>query len=90
MPRADSPYELPRERAVPIGDGAGDHLMGMVLPSLPLRSSPGRFVDVASLPGITVVYVYPRIGRPDQDRLKGGMTSQALGLDAAIVCVSGH
>jgi peroxiredoxin len=33
----------------------------------PLPSTAGRLVDVARLPGTTVVYCYPRTGRPDQD-----------------------
>jgi peroxiredoxin len=67
MPRSDNLYELPRDLPVPVDDGACDHLTGMVVPSVPLRSTAGRFVDVASLAGTTVVYVYPRTGRPDQD-----------------------
>jgi peroxiredoxin len=38
-----------------------------VLPAVALPSTAGRLVDVAGLPGRTVVYVYPRTGRPDQD-----------------------
>ena len=67
MPRSDNLYNLPGDLPVPVDDGACDHLTGMVLPSLPLRSTTGRFVDVASLRGTTVVYVYPRTGRPDQE-----------------------
>jgi peroxiredoxin len=36
----------------------------MVLPSIPLSSTDGKQIDLATLPGQTVVYVYPRTGRP--------------------------
>lgn len=49
----------------PIDDGAADHLTGMVLPSLQLGSTEGTLVDLAALDGSTVVYAYPRTGRPD-------------------------
>jgi peroxiredoxin len=32
-----------------------------------LRSTAGRDVDLKALPGRTVVYIYPRTGRPDQE-----------------------
>ncbi len=38
---------------------------------MPLLSTAGRIVDLASLPGRTVVYCYPRTGRPDQDLPQG-------------------
>jgi peroxiredoxin len=39
----------------------------MKLPSVPLPSTSGDVVDVAALPGRTIVYCYPRTGRPDQE-----------------------
>jgi peroxiredoxin len=66
MTRRDNIYELPADLPVPVDDGLCDHLPGMVLPSVPLRSTSGRTVDLAHLPGTTVVYCYPRTGRPDQ------------------------
>jgi peroxiredoxin len=38
----------------------------MRLPPLPLPATDGSMVDLAVLPGRSVVYVYPRTGRPDQ------------------------
>lgn len=38
---------------------------------MPLRSTSGETVDLAGLPGRTVVYCYPRTGRPDQEIPKG-------------------
>ena len=49
---------------VPTDDGACDHLEGTRLPSVPLGATDGRTVDLATLSGRTVVYVYPRTGVP--------------------------
>ncbi|MGH2532785.1 MAG: peroxiredoxin [Thermomicrobiales bacterium] len=59
-------YRVPENLPVPVDDGACDHLPGFTLPSVPLRSTSGKTVDLSRLPGRTVVYVYPRTGRPDQ------------------------
>ncbi len=67
MPRSDNLYALPDNIPVPVDDGACDHLPGMRLPSVPLRSTRDRLVDLAGLSGRTVVYCYPRTGQPDQD-----------------------
>ncbi len=58
--------DLPDDLPVPEDDGACDHLPGMRLPSVPLLSTDGRTIDIAALPGRTVVYCYPRTGRPDE------------------------
>lgn len=58
-------YTLPEGLPVPTDDGACDHLRGLNLPSIALHSTDGHLIDLASLPGRTVVYVYPRTGRPD-------------------------
>jgi len=71
MPRTDNLYELPKNLSAPVDDGACDHLSGMQLPSVRLRSTAGRIVDLARFPGRTVVYCYPRTGRPDTDPPKG-------------------
>ena len=69
--RSDNIQELPKDLPVPQDDGACDHVEGMRLPGVALQSTGGRQVDLSSLKGITVVYVYPRTGRPDQDLLPG-------------------
>jgi peroxiredoxin len=71
MPRTDNLYELPHDLPAPVDDGACDHLAGMRLPSIPLISTAGRLVDVSRLAGRTVLYVYPRTGRPDVDPPRG-------------------
>jgi peroxiredoxin len=71
MPRSDNLYELPKNLPVPVDDGACRHLPGMELPSVPLLSTAGRVVDLSALTGATVVYCYPRTGRPDEEPLSG-------------------
>jgi peroxiredoxin len=39
----------------------------MRLPRIALVSTAGRSVDLSTLKGRTVVYIYPRTGRPDQE-----------------------
>lgn len=48
----------------PTDDGATDHLEGAPLPSVPLHATDGSVVDLSALAGRSVVYVYPRTGRP--------------------------
>jgi peroxiredoxin len=67
MARVDNVYELPDNLPVPRDDGACAHLLDMQLPSVALRSTAGHMVDLAHLRGRTVVYCYPRTGRPDRD-----------------------
>jgi peroxiredoxin len=71
VPRHDNVHELPRDLPVPVDDGACAHLPGLSMPAIALPSTAGRLVDLAALPGRTVVYVYPRTGRPDQDPPRG-------------------
>ncbi len=54
---------LPPNLPVPQDDGACDHLPGRRLPALALRSTAGRLVGLSALPGVTVIYCYPRTGR---------------------------
>ena len=71
MARSDNIYELPKGLPAPQDDGACAHLSGMRVPSIPLPSTAGGRVDLAALAGRTVVYCYPRTGRPDEDPLPG-------------------
>jgi len=61
------PYTLPEGLPVPEDDGAADHLPGAEVPSLTLESTRGP-VDVSAF---TVVYVYPRTGKPGVPSLPG-------------------
>jgi len=58
------PTVLPADLPVPVDDGAARHLAGMKLPSLALSATDGTEVDLAALSGRSVVYIYPRTGRP--------------------------
>ena len=67
MARSDSVYELPKDLPVPQDDGACAHLAGLKLPRVALTATGGASVDLSALAGRTVVYIYPRTGRPDQE-----------------------
>jgi len=71
MVRTDNIYQLPADLPVPVDDGACDHLAGIRLPAIPLCSTSGRSVELATLSGRTVLYCYPRTGRPDQEPPQG-------------------
>jgi peroxiredoxin len=57
---------LPTNIPAPQDDGGARHLVGLKLPSVPLTATNGAQVDLSTLPGRTVVYVYPRTGVPGQ------------------------
>jgi peroxiredoxin len=62
-------HALPPDLPVPVDDGAADHLPGMRLPALALRSTGGGSLDLgatAERAGTLVLYVYPRTGTPGQ------------------------
>ncbi|AEV39078.1 BcpB protein [Pseudovibrio sp. FO-BEG1] len=46
-------------------------LLGVSLPQLALRATSGEMVDVSALPGITVIYAYPRTSPPDEGPIEG-------------------
>jgi peroxiredoxin len=48
----------------PVDDGAARHLVGMMMPSIGLVATDDSSVTLASLPGRTVVFAYPRTGEP--------------------------
>ena len=66
-----NPLELPENLPVPQDDGAAMHLPGMRLPAVALLATDGSTVDLSKLMGRTIVYAYPRTGRPGQ-ALPGG------------------
>ncbi len=81
------PQLLPDDLPVPADDGATRHLTGMPIPSLALEATDGSQVDLSRFRGRTVVYAYPRTGRPGQplpsgwDAIPGarGCTPQSCG-----------
>jgi peroxiredoxin len=59
-----NPLNLPPDLPVPRDDGGARHLTGMRIRDLPLAATDGNSVNLSRVPGRTVVYVYPRTGRP--------------------------
>ena len=62
---------LPDNLPVPLDDGGADHLPGLTLPPLTLAATDGSSVDLGALSGLTVLYFYPRTGRPDEPLPEG-------------------
>ena len=69
--RPDDLATLPPDLPVPIDDGACDHLAGLALPPIALVATDGSVVrlDRPDPTGAarTVVFAYPRTGRPDEE-----------------------
>jgi len=60
-------HELPFDLPAPEDDGGCAHLVGMTMPHIRLASTADRDVDLGALgEGRTVLYCYPRTGRPGQ------------------------
>src|SRR5262249_30291287 len=58
---------LPADLPVPLDDGACDHLSGMIIPNIALKSTSGRMVDLGKVAtDRAIVYAYPRTGTPDK------------------------
>jgi peroxiredoxin len=81
-------HHLPPDLPVPVDDGACDHLAGAQVPSVRLRATSGRVVDLAAVAeGPTVLFFYPRTGEPGRaagpewDAIPGarGCTPQSCG-----------
>lgn len=67
-----SPYVLPTDLPVPVDDGACNHLRGMKIPSISLRSTQGRDVSLASVSrGQAVFFFYPHAGKPGNPITRG-------------------
>lgn len=56
---------LPAGLPVPVDDGLAAHLQGLYLPSIAFESTKAESVNLASIQGLVVVYVYPLTGRPN-------------------------
>jgi peroxiredoxin len=55
----------------PKDDGATRHLVGAQMASVTLPATDGSKVDLSTLNGRTIVYAYPRTGRPDVENPPG-------------------
>jgi peroxiredoxin len=71
MPTPHDPTVLPSGIPIPQDDGATRHLAGTKLPALALPATDGSRVSLFALGGRTVVYVYPRTGRPGEAPVDG-------------------
>jgi peroxiredoxin len=60
------PTQLPDDLPEPVDDGAADHLWGRLLPPVALPATDGCVVRLDELPGRSVVFAYPRTGRPGE------------------------
>ena len=70
MATQTDPSQLPAGLPVPVDDGAAAHLMGALIPDVRLQATDGRLVSLARLGNSrTVVYAYPRTGRPGEPEL---------------------
>ena len=63
------PTVLPEGLPAPTDDGGADHLPGLELPAEALPATDGRQVSPAALAGRTLIYAYPRTGRPGEPSL---------------------
>jgi len=70
---AKSSVEAPDWSVIPapMDDGAASHLPGMKISSVPLPATDGLIVNLAALRGRTVVYAYPRTGKPGIENPEG-------------------
>jgi peroxiredoxin len=87
VPRADDIHTIPDDLPVPEDDGAADHLLNAVVPAVALKATTGETIRVDELDGRTVLFCYPRTGRPDEELPPGwnsipgarGCTPEACG-----------
>lgn len=61
------PTILPGDLPAPADDGAAGHLTRMPLAPVALPATDGTVVRLDELPGRSVVFAYPRTGRPGQE-----------------------
>ena len=66
-PGQHNPNVLPAGIPAPLDDGGARHLEGLRLPDLALAATDGSAVNLSRLTGRTVLYIYPRTGRPGVD-----------------------
>ncbi len=71
MTSAFDPTVLPADLPVPVDDGAARHLPGLRMPDVALASTAGGEVNLSLVPGLAIVYCYPRTGRPGEDMPAG-------------------
>jgi peroxiredoxin len=83
----DDIHTLPDDLPVPEDDGAADHLLDAAVPPIPLAATTGETIRLDEIEGRTVLFCYPRTGRPDEELPPGwnaipgarGCTPEACG-----------
>jgi peroxiredoxin len=65
------PTQLPDDIPVPEDDGATAHLKERPIPPVSLPATDGSTVRLDELPGRSVVFAYPRTGRPGEEPPSG-------------------
>ena len=87
MARADDIHTIPEDLPVPEDDGAAAHLLNAAVPPIALKTTSGDTIRLDQLDGRTVLFCYPRTGRPDEELPPGwnaipgarGCTPEACG-----------
>jgi peroxiredoxin len=87
VPRIDDINTIPDDLPVPENDGAADHLLNAAVPPLALPATMGDPIALDELDGRTILFCYPRTGRPDEELPPGwnaipgarGCTPEACG-----------
>jgi len=87
MARIDDIHTLPEDLPVPEDDGAADHLLDAVVPPISLKATTGETISLDRGEERTVLFCYPRTGRPDEELPPGwnaipgarGCTPEACG-----------
>jgi peroxiredoxin len=85
--RPDDIHTLPADLPVPEDDKAADHLLNAVVPRIALPATTGERISVGEAARRTVLFCYPRTGRPDEELPPGwnaipgarGCTPEACG-----------
>jgi peroxiredoxin len=85
--RPDDIHTLPDDLPVPEVDNAADHLFNAAVPPIALKATTGEAIRLDRLEGRTVLFCYPRTGRPDEELPPGwnaipgarGCTPEACG-----------
>jgi peroxiredoxin len=67
VPLGDDIFIIPADLPVPEDDGAADHLLNAAVPPMALLATTGDTINLAELDGRTVLFAYPRTGRPDEE-----------------------
>jgi peroxiredoxin len=65
--RTDDIHTLPADLPAPEDDGAADHLLNAVVPPVGLPATTGDVITLSELGGRTILFCYPRTGRPGDE-----------------------